>query len=1165
MTLRQRIAQAATLPGVWLVTAALLLTLLFWFVGPLLTFGDARPLEAASTRLAVLLFVVLVWSVVSVLLLTRRKHADRAMLAALRRQQEEEQQASKAQRLTAEAELASFRNRARRAMRRAGGKRLRFSLLARDRYRIPWYLIIGSENSGKTALALNSNPMPLDGDVGLNGAAATFHLSNGAVLVEMAGRFLTSLPGTGTTWLWLRLLAHLRKLRPHQPVSGIIAVVDAGELAGKTPETVTDLGTMLRQRIQQVTDQLRTRPPVYIVVTKLDLLIGFEEFFDTLSVAERNAALGFAISETPESDLRVPTVERFEQGFSGMIERFSQHLLLRLDEEPDGYRRCRASEFPSQFAAMGTMLEPLIAQLSFMPDDADADALLVRGLFFVSATQSGFSVDTLARDLSSCFAQQPKNLALREDEPAQRGRPYFLRGLLSDVILPESGLGGLSRRATVIVWLRGVATNALLTFAVIAPLILLWLGFNEGQAYTVRLVDGVNTARAQLAMEPPLNGRSADFSATLNTLNELRMLANEQPDRATVGLYSTAAVEQATEQAYHKGINGMLLPFLHTYLRERLDDPQTPARLRLQQLKLYLMLAGVRSVDAKTVGLLADDFAERWLSSHRTPEITAHIANHLTEMMSSGAGLEITDMRLVESARARLADYTFARLAYDTLRSLPEVEQLPAWRPVDHMSISGSLALARMNGASFWDGVAGIHTRAGFFSTVMPASEVVSADLVKDLWVMGDPSNGVDYYSDRGPIREGLLDLYRVEYVRVWDSFLSELTIAENTDADEVARAMAIITSDPSPVTELLHAVADQVNLTPATTRNDKPIKAKSAQFGDIVAPYGATIAETVTNYYEDFLDSVQVAEGQESQLSVMIASLKPLYSQINIMATGDVLQLGDQPRKLFSELDERFDALPQILQPLFRRILSQAAAVTGNASGERIADIWTTTVEPICKSAIEGRYPFAPNSNDDTSLADFTTLFSPQGLIASFRQDYLAPYIDTTTKPWRWRGGHQKLDFSDELLSVLERAQDIATVYFDDANEPSVDFIVEAVWLEDQVRAMQLDIGGPTVVYKHGPPSSSAQKWPPPRTNADAILSMTPELEHESNVLRRQGPWAIFRLFAAGHQLQKDTKGPVSFGFSVGGRRATLSVAAAGTVNPFVQDLLTDFTCPVF
>src|SRR5690606_29219863 len=156
------------------------------------------------------------------------------------------------------------------------------------------------------------------------------------------------------TLQWLRMLDHLRRLRRRRPVSGIIVAVSAGDLLAMTPETELDLAAIVRRRLDEAAVRLRRTVPVYLVVTKLDLLVGFEEFFDGLGVEERGAVLGLPIAASGGAT-------QFSLGFADIARRLADQLLFRLQEEPDEQRRRRMHEFPSQFAALGALIEPLVA------------------------------------------------------------------------------------------------------------------------------------------------------------------------------------------------------------------------------------------------------------------------------------------------------------------------------------------------------------------------------------------------------------------------------------------------------------------------------------------------------------------------------------------------------------------------------------------------------------------------------------------------------------------------------------------------------------------------------------------------------------------------------------------------------------------------------------
>nr|GFD57815.1 hypothetical protein [Tanacetum cinerariifolium] len=60
----------------------------------------------------------------------------------------------------------------------------------------------------------------------------------------------------------------------------------------------------IRARIQELYSQLGVRFPIYVMLTKLDLVPGFMEFFDALSKEERAQVWGmtFALDDGKQND-----------------------------------------------------------------------------------------------------------------------------------------------------------------------------------------------------------------------------------------------------------------------------------------------------------------------------------------------------------------------------------------------------------------------------------------------------------------------------------------------------------------------------------------------------------------------------------------------------------------------------------------------------------------------------------------------------------------------------------------------------------------------------------------------------------------------------------------------------------------------------------------------
>jgi type VI secretion system protein ImpL len=1159
--LLRRIGGGLTRPGLILTVLAVLVALAVWLLGPLVGAGEARPLAPAATRLALILTIALAWGIGGVLLRVRRSNEDAALLAALRKQKTEDEAAADKHSAALEAAFQGFRDAARAALRiMRKGHRARFT---NANYSLPWYLVLGEPGSGKTALARSATaPLAFDGSADDGAAAASFHVSDEAVLIELCGDLLNQ-PQRRLALLWSRMLDHVRRLRPQQPINGILVTASVDALLAMSQEASIDFAATVRRRIDEASARLRTQAPIYLVVTKLDLVLGFEEFFETLGAEERTAMLGVPLSSA--NGVGQVSANAFAEGFAALVERLSNRLMMRLQEEPDEQRRRRIFEFPGQFAVLKSRLEPLLDHA--IAAHRFGTPPMVRGLFFTSATQSGAFTELTAGTLAAAFGQAPAGLTPRPGAAPGRARAFFLRGLVRDVLLPETSLSGLTRPARMLTQMRSLAASSALTVVAIVLLVSWWLAFSEGRAYTARLNEHAAAARMAIAGAAPGGRMPSAFEPVLDVLDRLADLREERPQRTTLGLYTTANVDQAADAVYDSALANMAVPFVRRYLTDGLKDARTAAALRFQQLKFYLMLAGERPVSPDTAMLLGPDFASNWLLHERSADADSRVSAHLGAMASLELGPAPAELRLVDHARSLISRYTLAQLAYDTALNLAPVHQLPTWRPVDHMGLAGPQGLSRVSQASFWDGIGGVYTKDGFTNVMLETAPSAADAIAQDLWVMGMADTLPDSERASMRIRDGVLDLYRADYITRWDSLLSDLDIADTASAGEMARAMAIIVGQPSPVKELALAVAAVTDLAQGDGSAVPGMAAKLQQLSATVrAPRRVIdVAGSVSEHFRAFRGAVDAPEGQQAQLDALIEAMEPLYRQINHIATGgDVLELGAEPQTLLNQLSEQTEALPEGLRPLFRRILNRAAAVTVGSSRERLSEIWSTTVLPLCRATTAGRYPFDRHSAHDASLEDFASLFGPTGAMATFRNDYLKPYFDSSTKPWRWRTGQQLgLGLDATVLHQFELADEITRAFFGESDQPVVRFMVEPVRLDTRARALQLDMGGPTLVYSHGPAAAAAFEWPPQDPAADAIMSITPELDGERNLLRRQGSWALFRLFDAGRILAPDAIDGVPYEFTIGSRFVQLELTASPITNPISDPIVSQFQCP--
>ena len=221
-----------------------------------------------------------------------------------------------------------------------------------------------------------------------------------AILLDTAGRYTTqdsnaSADGAG----WVAFLQLLRKFRSRQPINGVIVAMSASDLLTADEKERERHVTAIRTRLDEISQTLRIAVPVYVLVTKCDLVAGFAEFFDDLGQDARGQVWGttFPIESTESG--RAP--ELFEKEFSRLLERLQQHVLGRMERERDTRRRVTILAFPQQMAAVGPLLNDLLKRV-FTTTGFD-NQILLRGVYFTSGTQEGTPVDQVLGAVARAF------------------------------------------------------------------------------------------------------------------------------------------------------------------------------------------------------------------------------------------------------------------------------------------------------------------------------------------------------------------------------------------------------------------------------------------------------------------------------------------------------------------------------------------------------------------------------------------------------------------------------------------------------------------------------------------------------------------------------------------------------------------------------------------
>jgi type VI secretion system protein ImpL len=254
---------------------------------------------------------------------------------------------------------------------------------------------------------------------------------------------------------------------------------------------------------------------------------------------------------------------------------------------------------------------------------------------------------------------------------------------------------------------------------------------------------------------------------------------------------------------------------------------------------------------------------------------------------------------------------------------------------------------------------------------------------------------------------------------------------------------------------------------------------------------------------------------------------------------------------------------LPAPLGEIIGSIATGSSTITVGNTRRVVNDLYVTTVLPLCKQALQGRYPIEHASTIDISLGDFATLFKPNGVLDAFFNTNLKPYVDTTRLPWR----NQKVDNVDLNLSAIallqfQRAQAIRDAFFPTGGQaPSASFVIEPLNLSNNVTQVTLDIDGQTLTYAHGPVVPVAMNWPGPSGASAARLSFTAVSNKTTPGIIVEGPWALFRLLDKG-KVESSLADQHTVSFNIGDMSASFRLRAASVRNPFHASELSQFRC---
>jgi hypothetical protein len=432
-----------------------------------------------------------------------------------------------------------------------------FRTAGKSLYSLPWHVILGEPGSGKTEAirhcgigfppGLHDRYQGVGGTINMN-----WWFTDHGVIVDTAGRLMFEEAGSGGTREWKEFLSLLKKFRPNCPINGVLLVIPCDSLIRDNADDIERKASQIAQQFDAIQRTLDVRFPVYVVVTKSDLVNGFREFFDGLSDPQlQHQILGWSNPAELDKSYDAHFIDKYLEEMKTRLFRARLTRMGELLASPSEEREKPAADalyaFPHAFEQLVPRLKRYLDLIFSVGSQWSCKPLFFRGIYFTSSMQEGAALD---EDLAAALGVPVESLP--EGPVWRRDRAYFLRDLFTAKVFREAGL---VTRATNARKLYARRRTAVMAFAAASLLVLISLTVYGGLQFRR------SVGTLQSLLEPAADETDALLLVERSRFGDLVYKGDrELPNATLLHAYFADLAAQAANWGQSKGVPWLFRP-----------------------------------------------------------------------------------------------------------------------------------------------------------------------------------------------------------------------------------------------------------------------------------------------------------------------------------------------------------------------------------------------------------------------------------------------------------------------------------------------------------------------------------------------------------------------------------------------------------------------------
>jgi len=1160
-------------PWVQGLICALILVLALWIAGPLVAVAGHVLFESTTSRLVGTLVVVFIWGLMVAIFSSRQRRKEAADPEISTRK---DRDAALQDRLREE--FRHIRHTIKVAIKTVTTSNF-YGPTSRSRYALPWYMVLGPENCGKTSLLLNSGlqfPLNEQADRHLYTLKSTCQVevlfANQAVFIDTPGFYVRGKQESKEHGLWTYLLRRLFRERPAKALNGIIVCVSMRDMLDGDSARREHLARTIRARLGEVLANLRSYTPVYLVFTKCDAVPGFAQFFAHLSRSEREQIFGCpARSSIMDSDST-------RQELHELMQTLNAQIITKIHQERDCLARAKMFRFPQELAALGPRIEDLIFE-AFGPSRYHRPVMF-RGFFFSSALSSSDVMSGTAREGELAYQTGFQSFL------GDYAKGFFLLRLLEGFVIPEAGLADADREHIWMLRFRRFGTQLVAGIVLLATVSLLAFSFKDN----FRRMDVLEVMAKSFMRERQAHIAAGDALEILPELAPLEKALTVYDHRRDpffsrgLGLYQGDAFEESTRRAYLGTLNARLLPRVRQMAMNAMVESLGDLGALKSALRAYLMLCQPDK--------LSERFLKGWLENRWSEmypgavDDQGTLMRHMSFLIENGLSSASPDEQALAKARTALLKKPLSHLAYQQMKEeASEGDHSPF---TFHAAFGGHISVF----SGDMHVIPYLYTQEGFHDYIMERCPQVIQELTEDSWVFG-PKSMLFSALDVEKISKDVRVLYFRDYTIHWSQALQALRVftpQSMVGASDLAEQLG---SGISPVVLVLRELrknttfvareehesgvenAPEEQAARQGTRKlsgvagTKLAKAATESVLDAVAHARAKVArealrdaQMVSHSFKHF-DSLLDAEGNPApalkEVHDAMRGAGLLFRRISdsnnrskqlIETLQDIAEDRDNTLRL---LNRAVGRLPAPVQKWYSTLSSGGLTHMLAEVASVIDAAYRDSVLNVYKERLKNFYPLSVDGERDANLADFAIFFKKTGVLDVFYGTYISPFISKSGEI-RLVLGHA-MPISKESIAQLHRAHKVQDAFFVSDNDLGISFVIEPYALDVKLKQVELSHGDKMLSYWHGPVQSANFIWPlEAGRSPGASLAMTDV--HAVRAFREmRGDWAFFRLLQNGRiKLMEGNRCIVEL--YENGKWAQFLIQFRSKANPFDPDV---------